>query len=192
MWDPPRSGLEPVSPALAGRPSTTAPPGKPFPVFFWWMRETSLLWISQEVSTFQTYQKPASHSVHIAGQPMGVNTWKKTLLRVSSLFSKPQKNQLQKCFLLAPHLLTFADKYAILKYVSLECAQNGRFSWPISLKWCVYVCVWSWGEWEKVHIPAGQRNRLCYSYKHIILIKNQKGLFKIFFFPLRWSKKLEA
>ena len=32
MWDPPRPGLEPVSPALAGRLSTTAPPGKP-PVF---------------------------------------------------------------------------------------------------------------------------------------------------------------
>ena len=29
MWDLPRPGLEPVSAALAGRPSTTAPPGKP-------------------------------------------------------------------------------------------------------------------------------------------------------------------
>ena len=29
MWDLPRLGLEPVSPALAGRLSTTAPPGKP-------------------------------------------------------------------------------------------------------------------------------------------------------------------
>ena len=29
MWDPPRPGLEPMSPALAGRLSTTAPPGKP-------------------------------------------------------------------------------------------------------------------------------------------------------------------
>ena len=29
MWDPPRPGLKPVSPALAGRLSTTAPPGKP-------------------------------------------------------------------------------------------------------------------------------------------------------------------
>ena len=28
--DPPRPGLEPASPALAGRLSTTAPPGKPF------------------------------------------------------------------------------------------------------------------------------------------------------------------
>ena len=34
MWDLPRPGLEPVSPALAGRFSTTAPPGKPFHLFF--------------------------------------------------------------------------------------------------------------------------------------------------------------
>ena len=31
MWDLPRPGLEPVSPALAGGFSTTAPPGKPSP-----------------------------------------------------------------------------------------------------------------------------------------------------------------
>ena len=30
MWDLPRPGLEPVIPALAGRFSTTAPPGKPY------------------------------------------------------------------------------------------------------------------------------------------------------------------
>ena len=34
MWDLPRPGLEPVSPALAGRFSTTAPPGKPFTDLF--------------------------------------------------------------------------------------------------------------------------------------------------------------
>ena len=34
MWDLPRPGLEPVSPALAGRLSTTAPPGKPLIVDF--------------------------------------------------------------------------------------------------------------------------------------------------------------
>ena len=33
MWDLPRPGLEPVFPALAGRFSTTAPPGKPPPQF---------------------------------------------------------------------------------------------------------------------------------------------------------------
>ena len=36
MWDLPRPGLEPVSPALAGRFSTTVPPGKPkLSVFYW-------------------------------------------------------------------------------------------------------------------------------------------------------------
>ena len=30
MWDLPGPGLKPVSPALAGRFSTTAPPGKPW------------------------------------------------------------------------------------------------------------------------------------------------------------------
>ena len=36
MWDLPRPGLEPVSPALAGRFLTTAPPGKPCEVHFVW------------------------------------------------------------------------------------------------------------------------------------------------------------
>ena len=34
MWDLPRPGREPVSPALAGRFSTTAPPGKPYLSYF--------------------------------------------------------------------------------------------------------------------------------------------------------------
>ena len=34
MWDLPRPGLEPVSPALAGRLSATAPPGKPYILSF--------------------------------------------------------------------------------------------------------------------------------------------------------------
>ena len=34
LWDLPRPGLEPVSPALAGRFSTTAPPGKPWKSVF--------------------------------------------------------------------------------------------------------------------------------------------------------------
>ena len=34
MWDPPRPGPEPVSPALAGRLPTTAPPGKPYNTVF--------------------------------------------------------------------------------------------------------------------------------------------------------------
>ena len=33
MWDLPRPGREPVSPALEGRLPTTAPPGKPYKYF---------------------------------------------------------------------------------------------------------------------------------------------------------------
>ena len=36
MWDLPRPGLEPVSPALAGRFSTTVPPGKPLFLHLYW------------------------------------------------------------------------------------------------------------------------------------------------------------
>ena len=45
MWDPPRPGLEPASPALAGRFSTTAPPGKPkFTVFL--KRQSYTHWVT--------------------------------------------------------------------------------------------------------------------------------------------------
>ena len=37
MWDLPRPGLEPVSPALAGRFSTTAPPGKPQHFYYFYV-----------------------------------------------------------------------------------------------------------------------------------------------------------
>ena len=44
MWDLPRPGLEPVFPALAGRFSTTVPPGKPsFISFNFQLYETNLL-----------------------------------------------------------------------------------------------------------------------------------------------------
>ena len=42
MWDSPRPGLEPVSPALAGRLLTTAPPGKPLVPFLYTNRKLSV------------------------------------------------------------------------------------------------------------------------------------------------------
>ena len=42
-WDLPRPGLEPVSPTLAGRFSTTAPPGKPQFSFFKFKSKICLL-----------------------------------------------------------------------------------------------------------------------------------------------------
>ena len=64
MWDLPRPGLEPMSPALAGRFSTSAPPGKP-PVFIsiplgggsqkillWFMSKSVLMFSSKSFSVF--------------------------------------------------------------------------------------------------------------------------------------------
>ena len=50
MWDLPRPGLKPVSPALSGRFSTTAPPGKP---------QRSIL----KTKKFQLCLKPLTHDM---------------------------------------------------------------------------------------------------------------------------------
>ena len=55
MLDLPRPGLEPVSPALAGRFSTTAPPGKPqsfslmFSTLFEFLRSSSFPWYPKNI-----------------------------------------------------------------------------------------------------------------------------------------------
>ena len=43
MWDLPRPGLEPVSPALAGGFLTTAPPGKPSAEDFTYLLSTAVI-----------------------------------------------------------------------------------------------------------------------------------------------------
>ena len=52
MWDLPRPGLEPVSPVLAGRFSTTAPPGKPYQVLLVCKSENHLLENTQNIKTW--------------------------------------------------------------------------------------------------------------------------------------------
>ena len=44
MWDLPRPGLEPMSPALAGRFSTTVPPGKPETAQFFDIKKDILIY----------------------------------------------------------------------------------------------------------------------------------------------------
>ena len=52
MWDPPGPGLEPVSPALAGIFSTTAPPGKPQPSVLDTLTQESIQCFNQFSWTF--------------------------------------------------------------------------------------------------------------------------------------------
>ena len=62
-WDPPRPGLEPASPALAGRFSTTVPPGKPFYLIlgrhFCWVENSAGLLFCPSKACFRC---PASES----------------------------------------------------------------------------------------------------------------------------------
>ena len=51
MWDLPRPGLEPVSPALEGRFSTTVPPGKPR--FIILIRKLTIYILYSNVETFR-------------------------------------------------------------------------------------------------------------------------------------------
>ena len=45
MWDLPRPGLEPMPPALAGRFSTTAPPGKTLGLVFVCIQQACVFWL---------------------------------------------------------------------------------------------------------------------------------------------------
>ena len=54
MWDLPTPGLEPMSPALADRFPTTAPPGKPASLIFYPLLVIFLsAWMSEAFSVFQ-------------------------------------------------------------------------------------------------------------------------------------------
>ena len=64
MWDLPRPGLEPMSPALAGRFSTTAPPGKP-PVARYWRAcmPRYMRWGSCPIGAINTYNDKRVHKI---------------------------------------------------------------------------------------------------------------------------------
>ena len=57
MWDLPRPGLEPVSPALAGGLPTTAPPGKPRQNLFliWFVAFIFSIWIINSLHIYRSH-----------------------------------------------------------------------------------------------------------------------------------------
>ena len=99
MWDLPRPGLEPVSPALAGRFSTTAPPGKPVAGLFkeWVWAPTQLLTICRSCP-IDTYRLP-----------------KKRYLPLK----KKKKPPKQLIFIFTPQVLSFKKLFMIIS-ISVE------------------------------------------------------------------------
>ena len=72
MWDLPRPGLEPMSPALAGRFSTTAPPGKPFVLFL----------NQKEISSVGTYYQKSDVATDYFHSIIYCETWFSTCLNI--------------------------------------------------------------------------------------------------------------
>ena len=66
MWDPPTSGLELVSPALAGRFSTTAPPGKPCLLLF---NDRKILLCLTPFDGFSCFLDPTAWSAWVLRKP---------------------------------------------------------------------------------------------------------------------------
>ena len=71
MWDPPRTGLEPVFPALAGRFSTTVPPGKPQTCIFNHLLTSPLdvQWAFQILNSPKTTSPPQCSWYHCVQLP---------------------------------------------------------------------------------------------------------------------------
>ena len=86
MWDLPRPGPEPMSPALAGRFSTAAPPGKPSAAFL-------TISFYQIPETKNMENKYAKITIQISGKenrlkgeinPTNIKTYYKTYIKCSN------------------------------------------------------------------------------------------------------------
>ena len=103
MWNLPRPGLEPVSPALAGRFSTTAPPGKPrnnlLREALWYLFSIQGSWGSERLSNLPSVSQLTSGGSHSCVSLMLILylwphhlfslPWTKTLLESGFLWDQP-------------------------------------------------------------------------------------------------------
>ena len=106
MWDLPRPGLEPVSPALAGRFSTTAPPGKPYDYNFI-IKDTNQNQPNEEIHRV----KPGRVLNTELLCPLSVELGHVTLLKHQGVVHKPGSSTELQCpeFLLGFHYTAIID-----------------------------------------------------------------------------------
>ena len=153
MWDPPRPVLEPASPALAGRFSTTAPPGKPRKLFSIPITRCLLtifiddMYASLVSLSWSTWLRtePPKHNIHLCE---GVGGWIKWVLERQPQYQlQVSLGQLllqcvpwttyvkiiyRACYMQIPRPKALSDTWQELKRYLLEGREGGIDGDPLS------------------------------------------------------------
>ena len=126
MWDLPRPGLKPVSAALAGRFSTTAPPGRPINLFLISQMIRTFIVLAASVSSVLFYfvylvlSKNYSYSSSYIFPFINFFPW---LLKVNFKSSKKSAFSICStglCFLNNLNLNTFCCFFKVLPFISAD------------------------------------------------------------------------
>ena len=134
MWDLPGPGLEPVSPALAGGLSTTAPPGKPlilFFNFFWLCHEAWGMLVSDQGSNPGPQQW--KHWVLTTGPPG--SSQRPPILACALYVFRPNVTLFFNLVLCLPHL-----KGKILHVLIYRCVPLHWFIQSANIYWAFTMC----------------------------------------------------
>ena len=126
MWDLPRPGLEPVSPALAGRFSTTAPPGNPGLLFLWWAQA---LGFSLNTGTYYQIWKTGWFSQYGFRAPSHVDT---TLIGPIAIHPRPRLSSYHTS-LYNEHLLPLTLWYSSVSHFCKACGSSTSLIPPSTL-----------------------------------------------------------
>ena len=148
MWDLPRPGLEPVSPALAGRLSTTAPPGKPI------------------IYTFKTVYS-CSSTIPWSLKLLSNRAWQQVRRRC---FLAARHVQVSNCHFSPFLLLNDESSCASTKPTTVTLAEPKRGLWlpQDGWVWAVSACTWHFrfitpvALWERVGGGGEQGQLLCF------------------------------
>ena len=151
MWDLPRPGLEPVCPALAGRFSTTAPPGKPLDIFWrqsqqvllkdpmWGVREGSLKW----------------HMFFLTWAARSVIWSVREFVGIAGLGGKPRSSLLDVLYLRCPSKVVGSMS---LKFRGKDGTRDGH--WESSAYGC-FLKTWNQMRWSLARGWRGRGKKSC-------------------------------